>query len=414
MELLGTYFSEIWVITNELAPYLLLGLLFAGGLNTYVKRSFIKNHLGGTSFSSVFKAAVLGVPLPLCSCGVIPTGISFKQQGAGKGATVSFLISTPQTGIDSILISYSMLNLPWAIFRPIVALVSGIAGGWLLNLGEDKHSNDLVTPPVSKSVEQKTFYTSFVKYAFVDFLSDISRSLIGGILLAGCITLMIPDQFFQQYLNYPNLNMIIVLLASIPLYVCATGSVPIGAALLAKGLSPGAVLVFLMAGPATNAATITVLWNALGKKTTILYVGIISGFALLFGFLMNTFLPTEWFTLFSPLSTVHHHHENISILSFASSILLIAAILNVEFRKLNNRFFTKKTIQMTDSTIYKVEGMTCNHCKANVERVVGNLENSTEATVSLEQATVTVKGNVSEAEVKTSIEAAGYQFKGKL
>ena len=407
MELISTYFNEVWSITKELAPYLLLGLVIAGLLELFVKRSFVLKHLGKNNFSSTLKAAILGVPLPLCSCGVIPTGVSFKNQGASNGATVSFLISTPQTGIDSILVTYSMMSGPWALFRPFVAFVSGVFGGWFTGSITQKES-DMNEQVIQEEDNRPITLKRFFEYSFHSFLGDISRPLVVGVLLAAGITLLVPDSLFTQYLTSPNLNMLIILIASIPLYLCATGSIPIGAALLAKGLSPGAVLVFLMAGPATNAATITVLWNALGKKTTMLYVATISFFALLFGYIMNTYFPSGWFQIL-PGAAHNQQHLIPRWLEIFSAFVLIGSILLIEFKKLKNKLMAKDSNAPNE---YKIEGMTCNHCKANVEKALGSMQGINSVEVSLEKGSAKVEGDASAESIKLAIEQAGYKFIG--
>ena len=405
-----TFISEAWIILLELAPYLLLGLLFAGLLNAFVSKEKVQKHLGKKGFASVLKAALLGVPLPLCSCGVIPTGIAFNKQGASKGATVSFLISTPQTGVDSMLITYSMMNLPWAIFRPVVALVSGLIGGLVVD--QNEKMEEVASPPEVSSTAQSSLFDKIFKYAFIDFLQDISRPLIAGILLATALTVFLPDTVFTEYMNQPVLNMLIVLLASVPLYVCATGSVPIAAALLAKGLSPGATLVFLMAGPATNAATITVLWNTLGKRTTVLYVATIVVCSFGFGLVIDHLLPTEWFTLHS-LNELHHHAHHLipASLGQLSAVILLGFLIFVEVK----RVLPNKTKEMGLNEVkYKVEGMTCNHCKASVEKSVNSIAGVEKAEVNLSEQQVVVTGNVDELEVKKTVEEIGYTFKGRV
>lgn len=400
------FINQTWIILLELAPYLLLGLLIAGLLNAFVSKKQIKKHLGSNSISSVFKAALLGVPLPLCSCGVIPTGIAFKKQGASNGATVSFLVSTPQTGVDSILITYSMLNPAWAIFRPIIAFVTGITAGLLvpkdnIEVVETNSSNESAN-------RDKSLFDKIFKYAFVDFLQDISRPLVTGIFLAVLITMFIPEEVFTNQLSNPVLNMLIVLAASVPLYVCATGSVPIGAALLLKGLSPGAVLVFLMAGPATNAATITVLWKSLGKKVTIVYLLSIVGFSLLFGFIIDYILPTHWFL--DGLASLHSHKHSMlpEWLTQASAVILIIALIGVEIKKIIPHKLELNTMQ----TAYKIEGMTCNHCKANVEKNLGNTEGVETCEVDLNNGIAKVEGSATEEKIKAVVESIGYTYKG--
>lgn len=402
------FLTSFWDIMLELSPYLLLGLVFAGLLNGFVSKSFVIKHLGGRGLKSAVKAALIGVPLPLCSCGVIPTGIAFHNQGASKGATVSFLISTPQTGVDSILATYSMMNLPWAIFRPIIAFITGIVGGWLVK----DHENNTDSPilPLNMPEVQRSLFDKTIKYAFVDFLQDISRPLVAGIIIATLLTVFIPDWMFTEYLNHPILNMLIILIASTPLYVCATGSVPIAAALLAKGLSPGAALVFLMAGPATNAATITVLWKTLGKRTTIVYVGTIVVCSMFFGLCIDYLFPSSMFMI-SDLTHVHNHNNGLipPVLGQASAVILSLLLIFVEIKKIVPMH--QKEMK-SEAQSFMVEGMTCNHCKASVENAINSIEGVSSAVVDLNQKTVRIEGAVSEEDVKESVEKIGYEFKG--
>ncbi len=419
------FISDFIDILNEMSPYLLLGFFFAGLLKIAFPQSFIDKYLGKKNTKSVLYAALLGVPLPLCSCGVIPTGMSFYKNGASKGASVSFLISTPQTGVDSILVTYSLLGLPFAIIRPIVALITGIFGGFITNkldntISENDNSiyNKTTCNNASCAVPPKKHsktYTMF-KYAFVDFLQDISKWLIIGLLLAAMISVLIPDDFFAQYISNDIIGILVILLASIPLYICATSSVPIAAVLLMKGLSPGAALVFLMAGPATNAATITVLNKVLGKKTMWLYlISIVLG-AVLFGLFIDNFLPREWFNLGALAQQVTGHHVHWHLpkwLQWSSSILLLLLIVNGYIQKYIHKNNNLKNINRMNEKVITVNGMNCNHCKNNVEKNLATLENIEFVEVNLEQKKVLIKGKDINLEViKDTINGLGFEYVG--
>ncbi len=406
MNILYKFGIGIWDMFLEMSPYLLLGFAFAGILHVLVPKEVITKQIGKKSIWSILKATLLGIPLPLCSCGVIPTGVSFYKNGASKGATNAFLISTPQTGVDSILITSSLMNWPWAIMRPIVALITGVFGGLLTDKMDTSDFNIEVESCSDCSVKPKRhWFIEIIDYAFFEFLPDISRQLIIGILIAVAITLFIPPSVFSDYLTNPFLNMLFILVASIPLYVCATGSVPIASSLLLLGVSPGAVLVFLMAGPATNAATISVLWKSLGKKATLAYLISIIGGALFFGVLIDYVLPTTWFSISESVST-HIHGESTSWIAISSALLLISLILIVEFKKI----VPKKQIVMENSNTYTVKGMTCNHCKNSVETNLTKVSNIDEVIVNLESKSVTVKGNATSDEVKAIVDGLGFEF----
>ncbi len=408
----------IWDMFLEMSPYLLLGFAFAGILHVFIPKEMVVKQIGRKGLKSIIKATLLGVPLPLCSCGVIPTGVSFHHNGASKGATNAFLISTPQTGVDSILVTASLLNWPWAISRPLIALITGVFGGLLTDKVDDGETIKTVeacsdcNDGSGEVKSKKHWLLELFNYAFIEFLSDISRQLVLGILIAVAITFLVPPTVFSDYLTNPILNMLLILVASIPLYVCATGSVPIGASLLMLGVSPGAVLVFLMAGPATNAATITVLWKSLGKKATLAYlISIILG-ALLFGVIIDYVLPSEWFTISNTQMSEHIHQASSSYLAMVSAVVLIGLIIYVELRKIVPKNFksNQKQVKMENTNIYNVEGMTCNHCKNSVETNLKKLSGVEQVMVNLEEKSVTVKGNVKKDEVKKLINELGYSF----
>jgi len=406
-------------ILNEMSPYLLLGFLFAGILNVLIPKSSVTKYLGKKDFKSVFLASLLGVPLPLCSCGVIPAGISFYKNGASKGATNSFLISTPQTGVDSILVTYSLLGLPFAIMRPFIAFVTGILGGLFTNKF-DKEVNPNQAKETDTKQEKASLFDRLFKYAFVDFLQDIANWLVIGLLIAALISVAIPEDFFAEYLSNNFISMIVILIVAIPFYVCATSSVPIAAQLMIKGLSPGAALVFLMAGPATNAATITVIKNSMGRKALIAYLfSIISG-ALFFGFLVNEFLPSEWFGLGLMNGMHHHKHEFFPHwLQITSSIILVLLILNAYWLKYKSKIIkTKKNTHTTNLEGMKqisiiVNGMNCNHCKQNVLNVLNEISGIKDIEVDLATETATFSSdNVDLELIKIEVERIGYKYGG--
>ncbi|MBN2893805.1 MAG: permease [Bacteroidales bacterium] len=410
------YLDELFWLMNEMSIYLLIGFLFAGILHVFFAGDKMNKYLGKNNFRSVLYATLLGIPLPLCSCGVIPTGVSFYKNGASKGATTSFLISTPQTGVDSILIT-----LPFAIIRPIVAFITGILGGTLVNFRKNKKgkNSEIQHNYSAEKITEHKLKTLF-KYGFVTFLQDLSKWLIIGVLIAALIGVILPEDFFTSFISNQYIEMLVVLVASIPMYICATGSVPIAAMLMLKGLSPGAALVLLMAGPATNAATITVIGKSLGRKTLIKYlVSIITG-ALFFGILINNFLPKEWFIL--PQMAKHAGHESHEMLPFwikiSSTILLVGLILNGYFQKYFNIKTKQNNIQTLDfmkNITVKVEGMTCNHCKMTVEKNISKIEGISEVIADPIKSTVVISGEEIDLDkIKELVNELGYEYKGEM
>ena len=294
-------------IINEMSPYLLLGFLLAGLMHAFIPGGWYAKYLSGHSLRSVFNAALFGVPLPLCSCGVLPTAMSLRREGAGKGAVTSFLIATPQTGVDSIFATYSLMGLPFAVVRPITAFLTAIAGGTLVNWGTtDTAPRPTAATPHCCATRQQSFpqrMLAALRYGFVEMMQDIGKWLVVGLIIAGLITVLVPESFFSVFKDNTPLSMLLVLCISIPMYICATGSIPIAVALMLKGLTPGAALVMLMAGPACNVASILVVNKVLGKRTLLLYLTAIIGCAVLSGAAIDYLLPGNWFT--EHLTTTH-------------------------------------------------------------------------------------------------------------
>lgn len=282
-----------WEVLVEAGPYVLFGFFVAGLLKAFVPDSYLARHLGGNSFGAVVKAAVMGVPLPLCSCGVLPTALGLRKQGASKGATTAFMISTPETGVDSMAVTYALIDPIMTVVRPVAASVTAVVAGVLVNAFPDRKKEPLPLNGLSAHMHDhgddgcgcsdghcdvggnRTVYGRFLdgmRYAFGEMISDIGRWLILGVLIAGIISAAMPPDLLDEYVGTGFLSYLVMLVVALPLYVCATASTPIAASLLLKGLSPGAALVFLLAGPATNGATITVMLKTLGKRAAFLYV----------------------------------------------------------------------------------------------------------------------------------------------
>ncbi|RPJ16935.1 MAG: permease [Desulfobacteraceae bacterium] len=305
-----------WHMFLESSIYMLFGFFCAGLIYAYVKTEMIGKYLGKGKIRSVFLSALIGVPMPLCSCGVVPAAAGLKKQGANNGATLSFLISTPETGVDSIPLTYALMDPLMAVIRPVVAFISAVTAGLFENFTDKKISSEQpasqtqvtgfcsITP---KSSRQKSNYITSskifagLKYAFIDLLGDIGKWFLAGIFIAGLISYYMPDNLIESYLGNNFLAMIVMLITGIPMYVCATSSTPIAAALILKGLNPGAALVFLLAGPATNIASLSMVYKLLGKKALMIYLFSISACAILFGFVTD-FLY-NWLSISAKAST---------------------------------------------------------------------------------------------------------------
>ena len=407
------FFTSLLNVVCEMAPYLLLGFLIAGVLHVFVPQRFYANYLSRKNRLSVLWAALLGIPLPLCSCGVIPTAIGLKNEKASKGAIASFLIATPQTGIDSILATFSLMGLGFAIIRPVAALVTGVCGGLLVNrLCKDEPMDSHQCSMVNE--ERGNRIWRVLKYAYYDMIRDIGLRLLIGLVVAALIQVAVPDEFFLSFSHQPLQQMLVILAIAVPMYICSTGSIPVAAALMMKGLSPGAALVMLMAGPAVNLASILVVHKAMGRRFTSIYLLTIVGFAVLFGLLLNA---TE------QLSIINYQLPVNDVCCIGASALpspfkLICAtvltlfILFALMMKLFGKFTSKKPLD-PDVTVYRVEDMHCSHCEAAVVRAAEQVPGVEKAKASASANTLTIKGPAAEEAIRAAVEGIGYTFKGK-
>ncbi len=443
---------EIWGIYLEIAPYLFIGLTFAGLMHILLKGDFILKHLGKANIWSIIKAAIFGVPLPLCSCGVVPTAMHLKRKGASNGAIISFLTSTPQTGIDSIIPTFGMLGWFMGIYRPVTALLMGIITGVATNKiktnekpaqieanaqscclvcecddphcthpshpwNRQKIKSDGAEASCECSAEthehssdhQKNIFIKFINYAYGDFIDDISTQLVVGIIIAGIITWLIPDGFFEQYGGKGFPGMLLMIIVGLPMYVCATGSIPIAVSLIMKGISPGAAFVFLVVGPATNAASLTVIAGSLGKKITAVYVLVLTLCALFFGTLLNV-LVNE----FGIIVNVHHlaHNMNRAILLDIITVIFSIILIFSFWRKYKPR---KRVIEQkaggSEMRKYRIEDMHCNHCVKAITAAVEELKGVESLKIDLTQKLLEVSGEVKNEQIIAVVQEIGYKIK---
>ncbi len=408
------YINAFVSMLNGMSPYLLLGFLIAGLLHAFVPSTIYSRYLAGTGFRPVLTAALFGVPLPLCSCGVLPTAVALRRSGASRAASTSFLIATPQTGVDSIAATYSMMGLPFAVLRPVAALVTSLVGGLAVGHWERKGALDDVRDDADYEFSElpRGLWNKIVetlKYGFFDMMQSIGRWLLIGLVVATLITVLLPDDFFSTYARWPLLNMFIIVLVAVPMYVCATGSIPIAAALMLKGMTPGCALVLLMAGPAANLASMFVVNNVFGRKATIVYLLSIIGGAMGFGALVDYWPGLREVFVNALPCHVMRHHMSVSWLNTVCSIFLLSMIVIALGAKYRNSYQIKhnKTTAMKE---FKVKGMMCAHCKANVEKGLAALPGVDQVTVDLAKGTALVEGNVPDQLIIDCIEDLGYQY----
>ena len=357
MELIKLFFCGIWEIFQLLAPFMLIGLLLAGMLHILIPRRMIQRLMGGKGLLSVITSAALGIPLPICSCGIVPISIELHRKGASKPSIMSFLITTPESGTDSILITWGLLGPFMAIARPIAsffsALLAGVCAIGLLRDSdqydsgkqEDTECNDHCHSDQEQEcfdgkVEDKTDTMASLEpdcipksqiikriwsYAFKKMADEIVFSLLVGLLLAGLIIVAFPDNLTEYGLGKGIIPMLIMLAASVPLYMCASASTPIAAALIVKGISPGAAMVFLLAGPATNITTIVMLTKQFGGRFVRIYLACIIAGALISGYVFDYLLVLSGAHIIPTMSM--DSHSIIGAFQWVSALLLIALMV---------------------------------------------------------------------------------------
>ena len=410
------WLNAFLLMLHEMSPYLLLGFLIAGVLHAFVPTRVYSRYLSGTGWRSVVAAALFGIPLPLCSCGVLPTAVSLRRGGASRAASTSFLIATPQTGVDSIAATYSMMGLPFAILRPVAALVTAMLGGNVVGAIERKGNLEQEECDGSCAVAETLKATLWgrvveaLRYGFFEMVQNIGRWLVLGLVVATLITVLVPDDFFQTYARWPLLNMFVIVLIAVPMYICATGSIPIAAALMMKGLSPGCALVMLMAGPAANMASMLVISQSFGRKAMWAYLASIVTGAIGFGVLVD-YWPGLRKVFFNAMPHQHGamaHEMSAGWFNWVCSTFLLVMLIVGITSKYWKSYQIKhhKTITMK---AFKVKGMMCNHCKATVEKGLAQLEGAEKVTVDLAQGIAYVEGNVDEEAVRAKVIELGFE-----
>lgn len=388
-----------WLVLAQMSHYLIFGFLMAGLLSLLVSPRWLERHLGGNGFGPIWKASLFGVPLPLCSCGVIPVAASLRQHGASRGATAAFLLSTPQTGVDSILVTYSMLGPLFAIYRPVAALFSGLLGGLLVRAfgagdepeGEQPAANRAQTAdPLPLTIRLR----KALVYGFVQLPRDIGLPLLAGTLIAGAMSALMPPQYLAGAIGGGLVSILLLMAAGVPVYVCATASVPIAAGFLHLGASPGAALAFLVAGPATNAAAITTIWKIMGKRTALLYLGTVALSAVISG------LVLDWIVALIPAALpqwIEHdtHHHQPGWWLHVMAVILLGIIVAARWIRFPNPVPGK--VPMSPSTDNEklelaVAGMNCGHCQNSVQRAIEEMEGVESVEVDLQHGRATVIG----------------------
>jgi len=363
LDIIKNFLLQTYNVFLESSIYILIGFFLAGLIDIFLKQEWILKFMTGKGLKPIVYASLFGVPIPLCSCGVLPTSLALDKKGAKKEATMSFLISTPETGVGSIVLTYGLLGPVFAIFRPIASFLTAMIAGIFYG-GNDKGSDSIVEAsgsdnhvdsgdPIKEKSEKKSGLEylkdkciKVYKSGFEKLFDEVSLWIFIGLLITGFLSILIPENFFEKYLGSGLISMIVMILIGIPLYMCAASSTPIAAALIAKGLNPGAAFVFLLAGPATNAATITVLLKQFGKRFVRIYVTSIIAVSIVLGLFFNYILGVFGIKIKSTFE-----NQSIDSGNFFKfiGVLLFLLFLGMSFKRigLGNLISTLKS-QMTD------------------------------------------------------------------
>lgn len=409
-----------------MSPYLLLGFFLAGLMHAFIPGRFYSRYLAAGSFRSVIYAALFGIPLPLCSCGVIPTAMSLRKEGASKGAVVSFLIATPQTGIDSIIATYGLMGLPFAIVRPVAALVTAVFGGAAAIEKDGGSSGSCSRAAVDERPQGfMARLAEAFRYGYVHMMEDIGKWLVIGLAVAALITICIPAEWFSVFQDNTFASMLLVLCIAVPMYVCATGSIPIAVALMMKGLTPGAALVLLMAGPACNVASMLVVRKVLGTRTLVTYlISIIAG-AVIFGSIVDYLQFHGTVDFLGSLSAGDACCcTEVSWFSWVCTAALLALLVNAlvirRFRGTHcgcddgccdgddDDCSCGHQENTSDMKIYHIEGMSCNHCRMSAEKAILAVPGVIGASVDLQKKEACVEGTASPEAVCKAVEELGF------
>jgi len=429
MEFFNAVYESALQVAFALAPWLIFGLLFAGFLHVLLPQNFMHKHFGKKNTASIVKSAAIGVPMPLCSCAVVPTALAMKKNGASNAASTSFLISTPQIGVNSLFVAASFFGLPFAIFKAIAAFITGITAGIIINLTEknkpdnpaqtfgvqnspqDSSNSDNCTSNTSQSQsaeKQRGKILEMLHFSFLVLFKDIYLWILFGALLSALIGAVIPEDYFAGSPFLSGIGgMFIMLLIALPLYVCSTSSVPIAFMLVTSGLPTGAALVFLMAGPATNLATLGAVLKGFGKRITLIYLITVAALSLIFGALFDFVIAPVQDAEIARCCPLEANW-----LEIASAIILVALLIFFIIRDLYLKLAkAKMPAQSTENkeTIIMVSGMSCIQCETKVKAALGKIGGVSAVSVNLSKGIVMITGETPEhSALIDAIKSLGY------
>ena len=398
--------ADFWTALSEMAPYLLFGFFVAGVLSVLISPQVVERHLGGRGIWPIVKSAAFGVPLPLCSCGVIPVAASLRRHGASKAATISFLIATPQDGADSVMVTYGLLGGVFALFRPIFALATGVIAGSLVGAADKDAQPASQADKAAGGCRRQAHSRArrALEYGFGYLPGDIGRAMLIGLVVAAAISSVVPRNYFADVLPPGILQTLVLMLVAMPVYVCATASVPLAYALILAGVSPGAAFAFLMTGPATNAATIATVWKVMGRRTTVIYLATMIGGAIVGGMLLDQLVTGRQVTTGGAVGWMLP-----GAVKHVSGVVLLALLITAIARPWLTRLTGKK--QPVDEALrLRITGMTCTHCAASVRRALVDCEGVADARVDLDAGSASIWGQAADPEaLVAAVKEIGYE-----
>ncbi|MDQ8185861.1 permease [Pelagicoccus sp. SDUM812002] len=421
MEIIIKVAAHTWAMIAEMGIYLILGLAISVVLHRFLKQAWVEKLMGKRNLSSVIWGSLVGVPMPLCSCGVIPVTMSLHSKGASRGATVSFLTSTPQTGVDSFLATYAMLGPIFAVYKIVVAFISGILVGLTTDLFDRDRQTPATALPAQSTVPSSNNLKDSLRYGFYTMPGDLASALIIGFILAGIISALAPADLLS---NMPGGALSAILLAtliSVPFYICSTGSIPLALALVHSGLPISAALVLLIAGPATNIATITAMRKVLGGRSTVIYV---------VGVILTTWIAAAVYHFFLDTGTLGTHamsHEmNLPLWQHIGGAVLLLLLV---FPHIHQKLVSKAPVEsccgdgcdssskpsenaMQTHTL-SIKGMNCSHCEGSVRDGLSSLPGIVVRSVDKNSATATIQSDsFDETAIREKISSLGFDYQG--
>ena len=407
--MVGDYFQNVWTILGELGPWLLFGVAAAGVLHVFLPSDFVRSHLGSGTMRNVIKASLFGVPMPLCSCGVIPAAIGLRRDGASKGAATAFLVSTPQTGLDSVTVSAVFLGLPFALYKVVVAFLTGLLGGALVNAGEHVRGHREILQPTGgtrKGSGAQGRLADWFEFAVDDLLYAIWKWIVLGVLISAAISTFLPQNALADKPWATGLaGMLLMLLVSLPLYVCATASVPIAASLVHAGMPVGAALVFLMAGPATNIATLGAVYSEFGRRVTGVYIGVIAVASIFFGWLFDAIGGSSFRTM---EGVVHEPRA----WNLVGAVILLALFAWFAARDLRNRIRRSSAAPADEhgrTVKMHVDDMSCENCARDLRLALQNQHGVRRVDIDMDEHAITVHGQgLQPHQLHEAVAEAGY------